>query len=109
MKSYDIRSFYKKIDFQVVGPVDGKPVMLGDTCYFVSCRSIDEAEFIVELLNSEVARVLLESMIFWTNKRPITAELLKRLHIGNLLHIWTGPTNTNNLSINEMSHKSHSC
>ena len=62
--------------------MDGKPVMLDDTCYSVSCRSIDEAEFIIELLNSEEAKILLESMIFWTNKRPITAELLKRLHIG---------------------------
>ena len=68
----------------MVGPVDGKPVMLDDTCYFVSCRSIEEAEFIVKLFNSEVASVLLESMIFRTNKRPVTAELLKRLHIGKL-------------------------
>lgn len=84
MESCDIRFFYKKVDFQVVGPVDGKLVMLDDTCYFVSCRSIDEAEFVVELLNSEEAKILLESMIFWTNKHPITAELLKRLHIGKL-------------------------
>ncbi len=83
--------------------MDGKPVMLDDTCYFVSCRSIEEAEFVVELLNSEEAKILLESMIFWTNKRPITSELLKRLHI------WEGPMNTNNLSISEMSHEFHSC
>ncbi len=79
-----ISGFYKKLEFQVIGPINGKPVMLDDTSYFIGCKSKNEAEFLTELLCSKEAKSLLTSMIFWTDKRPITADLLKRLHIGKL-------------------------
>lgn len=79
-----ISGFYKKLDFKVVGPVDGKPTMLDDTSYFLSCASQAEAMFLARLLNAKDAQALLSSMTFWSDKRPITIELLKRLHIGKL-------------------------
>jgi len=76
-----ISGFYKKLDFKVVGPYAGKPVVLDDTCYFAACRNREEALFIAQLLNSEIARDFFSAFIFWDEKRPITLEVLKRLDI----------------------------
>jgi len=79
-----ISGFYKRLDFRIVGPIEGKPTMLDDTVYFLDCASEEEAEFLSELLNSSDAISFLSSMVFWSDKRPITVDLLKRLHIGKL-------------------------
>ncbi len=76
-----ISGFYKKLDFKVVGPCAGKPVVLDDTCYFVGCRTEEEALFIAELLNSEIARDFFSAFIFWDEKRPITLDILRRLDL----------------------------
>ena len=55
--------------------------MLDDTVNFLPCGSKDEAELICSLLNSEPAQEFLSSMIFWSEKRPITIEILRRLNI----------------------------
>jgi len=79
-----ISGFYKRLDFRTVAPLDGKPVVLDDTCYFLPCQSKSEAENLKELLNSESARKFFQSFIFWDAKRPITASLLSSLDIGAL-------------------------
>jgi hypothetical protein len=79
-----ISGFYKRLSFQVVEPLEDKAVVLDDTAYFLPCCSEAEARFIAGLLNSEPARQFLESMIFWSDKRPITAEILRRLDLGAL-------------------------
>ncbi len=76
-----ISGFNKRLDFQVVAPYRGKPVMVDDTVCFLPCGTEAEARSIAGLLNSEPARQFLESMIFWVDKRPITIELLKRLDL----------------------------
>lgn len=76
-----ISGLYKKLHFAVVGPFEGKPVVLDDTCYFISCQSGEEARLLARLLNSEAARQFLESFIFWDAKRPITIDILKRLDL----------------------------
>jgi len=76
-----ISGFYKRLHFQVIGPLDGKPVVLDDTNYFLPCESEEHACLIAEMLNSDAARGALESMIFWSDKRPITVEILKRLDL----------------------------
>jgi hypothetical protein len=76
-----ISGFYKSLNFSVVGPLEKKPVVLDDTCYFISCRNKDEAYCLAEILNSEVAQEFFSSLIFWDSKRPITAGLLNRLDI----------------------------
>lgn len=76
-----ISGFYKKLDFKVIGPVDGKPVMLDDTAYFLSCQSEGEARGLAEVLNSTAAREFLSSLIFWDAKRPVTVEVLSELNI----------------------------
>lgn len=76
-----ISGFYKKLDFKVIGPRSGRPVMLDDTAYFLSCRDESEARFVADILNSEPARALLSSMIFWDAKRPITVDILSRISV----------------------------
>ena len=79
-----ISGFYKNLNFMAVEPVEGKPTVLDDTCYFLPCNSKDEAEFIAWLLNLKVAQQFFESFIFWDKKRPITAKILGKLDIHNL-------------------------
>ncbi|MEQ9668355.1 N-6 DNA methylase [Coleofasciculus sp. G2-EDA-02] len=76
-----ISGFYKKLNFKLVRPIGGKPVVFDDTVYFLPCWFEQEAQFITELLNSNFATLFLESMIFWSDKRPITIDVLKRLNI----------------------------
>ncbi len=79
-----ISGFYKKLNFRIVGPIDHSPVVFDDTVYFLSLNTELDAESISALLNSTTSKAFLESMILWSNKRPITRDLLKRVHIGKL-------------------------
>lgn len=79
-----ISGFYKRLYFPLIAPIDGRPVVFDDTIYVLDAKSYEEAVFLHEILNTHEAKAFLASMAFWSDKRPITAELLKRLHIGNL-------------------------
>jgi SAM-dependent methyltransferase len=76
-----VSGFYKKLQFNVVGRYAAKPVVLDDTCYFVACRTQEEAMFVAELLNSQIARDFFSAFIFWDHKRPITLDVLRRLDL----------------------------
>lgn len=76
-----ISGFYKRLSFKAVGPYEKKTVVLDDTVYFLPCWSKDEANFITLLLNSQLAKDFLDSMIFWSDKRPITIDILKKLDL----------------------------
>ena len=79
-----ISGFYKKLLFMKIGPIDNRPVVFDDTIYFLPCWSEEEAEFLEGMLNSEPAQTFFRSMIYWNDKRPITADVLKRLSICKL-------------------------
>ncbi|OJT17724.1 hypothetical protein BO221_44380 [Archangium sp. Cb G35] len=79
-----ISGLYKKLEFRLIGPHEGKPVVLDDTCYFVACGSEAEARFLLGLLESEEAREFYSAFIFWDAKRPITVDLLRRLDLRRL-------------------------
>ncbi|MFH0734947.1 MAG: N-6 DNA methylase [bacterium] len=76
-----ISGFYKTIHFKVIPPLNDKPVMVDDTCYYIPCETKEEAIFIQELLTSEISLEFLNSIVFWDNKRPITVEVLNRINI----------------------------
>ena len=82
-----IAGLYKKLEFKIVGPHDGKPTMLDDTCYFISCKTEDEASVLCEILNSDIAREFYSAFIFWDAKRPITSGILNRLNIFALAEV----------------------
>jgi hypothetical protein len=79
-----ICGLYKKLRFVPVGPVDGRPVVFDDTVSFLPCDSEEEARFLVKLLHSEDAQIFLNSMIHWSDKRPVTVDVLKRLSLRKL-------------------------
>ena len=76
-----ISGFYKNLGFKIVGPTNGKPVVFDDTVYFLACWSEDEARLLHSILMSKEVQMLLGSMVFWSGKRPITVELLKRVNL----------------------------
>jgi hypothetical protein len=79
-----ISGLYKQLQFRVVGPEAGKPVVFDDTCYFVACGSRAEAELVAALLSSDIAREFFAAFVFWDAKRPITVDLLRRLDLRRL-------------------------
>ena len=79
-----IAGMYKTLAFRLIPPFHGRPVVLDDTCYFYSCESERDAKNILELLTSSAATEFLSSLIFWDDKRPVTAELLNRLDLYQL-------------------------
>lgn len=67
--------------FALIGPVNEKPVLFDDTCYFLPFQDEHEARVVAEILNSEECKEFLTSLTFTDSKRPVTVELLQRLNI----------------------------
>jgi hypothetical protein len=82
-----ISALYKKLNFVAVGDRAGKPYVFDDTCCFLSCQRRIQAELLASLLNSHAAKEVLESMIFWDAKRPITIEILERVDLEQLARL----------------------
>lgn len=76
-----ISGLHKTPRFRAIGPVDGLPVMLDDTCYFIACNSAEQAAFLTALLNDPVCLDFLQSIAFLDAKRPITKKLLQRIDL----------------------------
>ncbi|MBI5116143.1 SAM-dependent methyltransferase [Candidatus Poribacteria bacterium] len=76
-----ISGLYKTCRFEAIGQFRGKPIALDDTCYFIPCKSEDEARFICELLNSDICQRFLRSIIFFDSKRPIKIDVLNRIDL----------------------------
>jgi len=80
-----ICSFYKKPRFSLVCPVDKKPSMLDDTCYYISFDDIDSAILVLAALDSPEVIPFLEAITFSDGKRVYSKEILMRLNIYRLL------------------------
>lgn len=76
-----VSGLYKRVRFNVVGPVEGQPVVLDDTCCFMPCSSEEEARLVAELCNSEPVAKLFDAIVFWDEKRPVTIGLLNTLDL----------------------------
>jgi hypothetical protein len=79
-----VPALYKQRRFRVVGPHDGKPVVLDDTCYFITCGTRREAERLAALLDGADAERFFRAFVFRDAKRPVTIELLRRLDLARL-------------------------
>ncbi len=75
-----ISGLYKNVRFSKIGIYKGKPIVVDDTCYMLGFEYEDQADFIMELLNSKVCRKFIESLIFLDSKRPVTSALLNRIN-----------------------------
>jgi hypothetical protein len=76
-----ISGLYKKLKFNLVGPLDGKVVAFDDTVNFLSFDTEEEASFVFSLVTSEPSIKFLESIIFWDEKRPISIDILRKLSL----------------------------
>lgn len=79
-----ISGLYKKLDFSCVGPLENKPVVFDDTCYFFPCDSEEQASVLHRLVTSDAAIEFWSALVFWDAKRPITAKLLNALDLAEL-------------------------
>jgi hypothetical protein len=79
-----VSGLHKTPRFRLIGPADGKPVVFDDTCYFLPFDDANEARVVAEILNSDICREFMDSLIFTDSKRPITVELLQRLNIRSI-------------------------
>jgi len=76
-----VASLYKIPRFRVVGPSNGRPVMLDDTCYFVACSSMRQAALVAYLLNHPVCLDFIAATAFAGAKRVVTKKLLSRIDL----------------------------
>lgn len=76
-----VSGFLKKPLFKVIAPSESKPVILDDTCYFIDCKSLNEASTICDLLNDSLTSQFLEAICYRDAKRPITKAVLQRIDL----------------------------
>jgi len=79
-----VSGLHKDPEFVAVGPRNGKPVVFDDASYFHPCDGRRQAERLAALLNGDAAREFFSAYLFRDAKRPITAELLRRLDLERL-------------------------
>jgi hypothetical protein len=79
-----ISGFYKELIFRLVEPLDDKPVVFDDTCYFIPANSFGEAIILHSLLNHPITQEFYHSLIYWDAKRPITIQILQQLDLMKL-------------------------
>jgi hypothetical protein len=76
-----ISGLYKRLSFQILFPVNGKTIMVDDTCNYISCKTKAEADILYSLLTCAENINFLNSIIFWDSKRPITTEVLNSIDL----------------------------
>lgn len=76
-----ISGLYKNIQFNIIPPMNGKPVLFDDTVNLIPMASKEEAEFVYTLLVSQPATEFLSSLVFMDEKRPITTKILRELSL----------------------------
>lgn len=74
-----ICGLYKKLNFRLIGPMEGKPMMFDDTVYYVSFDSEKEARSALAAITGPEVTELYSSMIFWDEKRPIKSSVLNHV------------------------------
>ena len=79
-----VSGLYKRSTFTVVGPHEGRAVVLDDTCYFLAFDDERSARLAAAALRSDAARDFLGARIFWDAKRPITKSILQTLDLNAL-------------------------
>jgi hypothetical protein len=80
-----VSGLYKRLCFTLLGPEEGRPVVLDDTCYFLPFAGEEAARFALAALQSAEAQGFFESRVFWDRKRPIQKSLLQSLDLQALI------------------------
>lgn len=85
-----VSGLHKRLGFRVIGPREGRPVMLDDTCYFLPFAGETEARQAARALQSALAADFFQGRVFWDSKRPITKGVLQALDLSRLERALTG-------------------
>jgi hypothetical protein len=80
-----ISGLHKYPRFRVITPIENYPVMLDDTCYFISCNSLEQSILVAALLNSYICLDFLANRTFLDAKRPITKKILQCINLKAIL------------------------
>lgn len=75
-----ICSLYKSLSFRLISPIENKPVQFDDTVYFIAFDSQIDAQHALTYLQSDEIQKILNSLIFWDDKRPIKTSILNLLN-----------------------------
>ncbi len=81
-----VSGLYRAPIFRAVGPIDGRPVMLDDTCYLLPCASAIEAAVLCALYHDPTTLELIRALSFADAKRPVTKGLLQRIDLSAILN-----------------------
>lgn len=76
-----ISGLYKNYFFNLILPSNNKPLMLDDTCYFLSFDSIEFAAYTLVLLNCNKTKEFLQAITFSDAKRTFTKDILMRIDL----------------------------
>ena len=79
-----VSALYKIPRFALIEPVDGRPVMLDDTCYLIGFDNKEEAQMMLYLLNHTITKAFIETIMFSDAKRVINKDLLMRIDIAEV-------------------------
>ena len=82
-----ISGLYKTFAFTLVFPLNEKPVMLDDTCYFLGFDTPEEAIITHRLLNHTITQKFLKSIVFLEAKRAFTKDILMRINLLTLARL----------------------
>ncbi|MEY4541852.1 MAG: hypothetical protein RLZZ306_3609 [Bacteroidota bacterium] len=82
-----ISGLYKTFSFTLVFPLDEKPIMLDDTCYFLGFDTAEEAIITHRLLNHGITQKFLKSIVFLEAKRAFTKDILMRIDLLTLARL----------------------
>lgn len=72
---------HKDLMFRIIPPLNGVPVVLDDTSYFIPFDDPTEVCMVKALLDSPACVGLIRSLVFWDSKRPISKKLLARVNM----------------------------
>jgi nitrogen regulatory protein PII-like uncharacterized protein len=74
-----ICGLYKSLNFKLIGTIEGKPTVFDDTVYFISFDRQEDAKAALRHLQKNEVKAILDSLIFWYDKRPIKTGVLNML------------------------------
>jgi len=80
-----ISGLYKKANFSLLLPVDGKTIVLDDTCYMIGFSDLKKAIIVAYLLNSEEVFTFLKAITFQDAKRVYSKSTLMRINLAEVL------------------------
>jgi len=86
-----LSGFYKDCKFALL--FSDKPIMMDDTCYFLSFSSYELAYIVMIILNNSTVQQFIKSISFLDSKRPYTKKVLERIDFAKC---------TDNLSVKDL-------